>query len=55
MVAAAKADVLSLTAFEVGLFGWMADGLAGECLADPARHQGGDVAGFRPAAVADTR
>ncbi|KZS69575.1 hypothetical protein A4G29_16945 [Mycobacterium kansasii] len=24
MVAAAKADVLSLTAFEVGLFGWMA-------------------------------
>lgn len=24
IVAAAKADVLSLTAFEVGLFGWMA-------------------------------
>ena len=24
VVAAAKADVLSLTAFEVGLFGWMA-------------------------------
>jgi hypothetical protein len=24
IVAAAKADILSLTAFEVGLFGWMA-------------------------------
>jgi hypothetical protein len=24
LIAAAKADVISLTAFEVGLFGWMA-------------------------------
>jgi hypothetical protein len=24
LIAAAKADVISLTAFEIGLFGWMA-------------------------------
>jgi Domain of unknown function (DUF4396) len=75
IVAAAKADILSLTAFEVGLFGWMAvmhvvlfpaphlhpdspvywflmqivhaarlpHRVAGQRLADPAQHQGGDV------------
>ena len=76
-----KADALSLTAFEVGLFGWMAimqlvlftnphlppttasywflmqvgmalgflDDLPGQHLADPARHQGGDVLARAPA------
>lgn len=50
LVLAAKADMLSLTSFEIGLFGWMAlmafvfypapNRLAHQCLVDPPRHQG---------------
>ena len=82
VIAAAKAGILSLSAFEVGLFGWMAlmrfvfprpvpasrqpgllvpradphdrrlrHGLARQRMADPSRHQGGDVTAAAPCAT----